>query len=120
MQETFNGSRAARLRWVLGKHEPFTRDGMTEVPVHWPLDTDIVGLPRPDEDTPPVVLDYARAVVREASVAPGELSTVTFHDWLVSGGNRIVLLREALAAARQKGVEIATIAQRPDWLPEVS
>lgn len=119
MEETFNGSPAARLRWLLGKHEPFTRDGMTEVPVHWPLDTDVVGLPRPDEDTPPAILDYARAVVRETAVAPGELTTVTFHDWLVTGGNRLVLLREALAAAREAGADISTIAQSPDWLPQV-
>jgi hypothetical protein len=93
---------------------------MIEVPVHWPLDSDIVGLPKPDEDTPPMILDYARAVVRESVVAPGELTTVTFHDWLVTGGNRIVLLREALAAARESGAIISTIAQRPDWLPEVT
>ena len=28
MNETFNDSRAARLRWLLGKRDPFTRDGM--------------------------------------------------------------------------------------------
>jgi peptidoglycan/xylan/chitin deacetylase (PgdA/CDA1 family) len=119
MKETFNDSRAARLRWVLGKHEPFTRDGMSEVPVHWPLDCDIVGLPKPDEDTPPLMLDFARAVVRENAVAPGELTTITFHDWLVTGGNRLVLLREALAAARKAGANISTIARSPNWLPEV-
>ena len=119
MRETFMDSRANRLRWLLGKHEPFIRDGMIEVPVHWPLDTDIVGLPKPDEDTPPLQMEYARAVVREAAVAPGELSTVTFHDWLVTGGNRIVLLKDTLAAARKAGTVISTIAQRPDWLPEV-
>jgi peptidoglycan/xylan/chitin deacetylase (PgdA/CDA1 family) len=120
MKERFKDSPASRLRWLLGEHEPFPRDGMIEVPVHWPLDSDIVGLPKPDEDTPPMILDYARAVVRESVVAPGELTTVTFHDWLVTGGNRIVLLREALAAARESGAIISTIAQRPDWLPEVT
>jgi peptidoglycan/xylan/chitin deacetylase (PgdA/CDA1 family) len=119
-KETFGDSPAGRLRWLLGKHEPFPRDGMLEVPVRWPLDTDILGLPKPDEDTPPMLLDYARAVVREAAVAPGELTTVTFHDWLVAGGNRIELLRETLAAAREAGAVISTIAQRPDWLPEAA
>jgi len=120
MRETFKDSRAARLRWLVGKHEPFTRDGMYEVPVHVPLDCDIIGYPKPDEDTPPLLLDFARAVLRENVVAPGELTTITFHDWLVTGGNRLVLLREALAAAREAGVNISTIARSPDWLPEAS
>jgi hypothetical protein len=42
---------------------------------------------------------------------------ITFHDWIVSGGNRITLLADALTTARQAGTEIATIAQHPDWLP---
>jgi peptidoglycan/xylan/chitin deacetylase (PgdA/CDA1 family) len=121
MRETFRGSRAARLRWLLGAHEPFTRDGVTEVPVHVPLDCDIIGTPKPDEDTPPWLLDFARAVLKEnAVVPPGELTTITFHDWLVTGGNRLTLLREALAAAREAGVNISTIARSPDWLLEVS
>jgi peptidoglycan/xylan/chitin deacetylase (PgdA/CDA1 family) len=120
MNETFGNSPAARLRWLLGKRDPFTRDGMTEVPVQAPLDCDLVGLPKPDEDTPQVILDYARAVVRESAVAPGKLTTITFHDWLVSGGNRLVLLRDALTAAREGGSVISTIAQSPDWLPEIA
>jgi hypothetical protein len=119
MNETFNDSPAARLRWLLGKRAPFTRDGMTEVPVHVPLDCDLIGLPKPREDTPQVTLDYARAVVREAAVAPGALTTITFHDWLVAGGNRLVLLRDALAAAREGGAVISTIARSPDWLSEI-
>ena len=70
MKETFNDSPTARLRWLLGKRDPFTRDGMTEVPVHVPLDCDLIGLPEPSEDTPQVTLDYARAVVRDAAAAP--------------------------------------------------
>ena len=46
--------------------------------------------------------------------------TFTFHDWLVTGGNRIVLLRGALAAAREAGSTISTIAQSPGWLPEIA
>lgn len=119
MNETFGGSRAGRLRWLLGRRDPFTRDGMTEVPVHVPLDCDLVGLPKPNEDTPQVILDYARAVVRAGVAASGGLSTITFHDWLVTGGNRLVLLRDALAAARGNGTAISTIAQSPEWLPKV-
>lgn len=120
MNETFSDSRMARLRWLLGKRAPFTRDGMTEVPVYLPLDCDLIGLPQPGEDTPQVTLDYARAVIREAALAPGDLGMITFHDWLVTGGNRLVLLRDALAAAREGGATISTIAQHPDWLPEAA
>jgi peptidoglycan/xylan/chitin deacetylase (PgdA/CDA1 family) len=119
-KENFLGSRAGRLRWLLGQRDPFTRDGMTEVPVHAPLDCELVGLPKPDEDTPQVILDYSRAVVRASAARPGELTTVTFHDWIVSGGNRLVLLADALTAARESGAVISTIAQSPGWLPEIA
>jgi peptidoglycan/xylan/chitin deacetylase (PgdA/CDA1 family) len=118
--ETFMDSRSARLRWLLGKCEPFTRNGMTEVPVRLPLECDLIGLPKPDEDTPQVLLDYARAVFTAAAAAPGSLTTITFHDWIVSTGNRLVLLRDALTAAREGGTIVSTIRQNPDWLPEVA
>jgi hypothetical protein len=108
------------MRWLLGKRAPFARDGMTEVPVYSPLDCDLVGLPRHDQDTPQAILDYGRAVVRSAAAVPGELTMVTFHDWIVSGGNRLVLLREALTAAREGGAVISTIAQSPDWLAGIA
>ena len=120
MAENFHGSATGRLRWLLNKRDPFTRDGMTEVPVQAPLDCDLVGLPKPDEDTPQATLEYSRAVIRAAAVTPGELTTITFHDWIVSGGNRLVLLADALDAARKGGAVISTIAQSPDWLPEVA
>lgn len=115
-KETFGGSPAGRLRWLLGRRAPFVRDGMTEVPVYAPLDCDLLGLPKPTDDTAPEALAYTRAVVRAAAVAPGRLSMITFHDWIVSGGNRLSLLGDCLAAARESGADIATIAQRPDWL----
>jgi peptidoglycan/xylan/chitin deacetylase (PgdA/CDA1 family) len=112
----FGGSPAARLRWLLGQRSPFTRDGMTEIPVYAPLDCDLLGLPRPSDDTPPEALAYTRAVVTAAAVAPDRLSMITFHDWIVSGGNRLSLLGDVLTAARESGADIATIAQRPEWL----
>ena len=60
-------------------------------------------------------MDYALAVVR-AAVKPGRLSTLTFHDWIVTGGNRIALLDEALAEGRKRGAVISTIARHPEWL----
>ena len=116
--ETFGGSAAGRLRWLTGQREPFNRAGLAEVPVYSPLDCDLIGLPAPGEDTPQVTLDYARAVFRQAVAAPaGGLSMITFHDWLVSGGNRLTLLRDSLRAAREAGTVISTIADSPGWLP---
>jgi len=115
-KDTFGGSLTGRMRWLLGHRPPFLRDGMTEIPIYSPLDCDLVGLPKPTDETSPEVLEYTRAVLHAAAVAPGRLSMITFHDWIVSGGNRIALLSDALAAARACESDIATIAERPEWL----
>ena len=99
VKETFGGSLAGRLRWLLGKRAPFIRDGLVEVPMYAPIDCDLLGLPTPDSDTPDDVLAYSRAVLTAAAARPGELTSVTFHDWIVSGGNRLGLLGDVLAAA---------------------
>lgn len=112
----FGGSPTARLRWLLGKRPPYVQDGLVEVPVYVPLDCDLLGQPRPDADTPPDTLAYTRAVVQTAAATRRDLTMITFHDWIVSGGNRLSLLGDALAAARQSGTTISTVADNPDWL----
>jgi peptidoglycan/xylan/chitin deacetylase (PgdA/CDA1 family) len=119
-KETFGGSPARRLRWLLGKRSPFIRDGLVEIPVYAPLDCDLLGLPTPEAETPREALAYSRAVVRASAVTPGGLTMITFHDWIVSGGNRLVLLEDALATARDSGMVISTIADNPDWLPSTA
>ena len=121
LRETFGESPAERLLWLLRDRRPFFRDGLVEVPLYAPLDCDLLGLPTPQSETRPEMLAYAQAVVKAAAVeAPGILTMVTFHDWIVSGGNRLVLLEEALTAAREAGVSISTVAANPHWLPEVA
>ena len=121
MHETFGESPMKRLQWLVGQRGPFCRDGLVEVPLYAPLDCDLLGLPTPQSLTQPRMLAYARAVVKAAAVeAPGTLAMVTFHDWIVSGGNRLVLLNDTLAAAREAGITISTIAANPHWLPEVA
>lgn len=115
--ETFGGSPAGRLRWLLGKRAPFFRDGLVEIPVYAPFDCDLLGLPTPEEETPQDVLAYSRAVVRAAAATPGGLTMITFHDWIVAGGNRLLLLGDALTAARDADMIISTIAENPTWLP---
>jgi peptidoglycan/xylan/chitin deacetylase (PgdA/CDA1 family) len=116
-REDFLGSPARRLSWLLGGRAPFERAGLLEVPLYAPLDCDLLGLPRPQADTPPELLGYARAVLRATALAPGAMAMATFHDWIVSGGNRLVLLDDALAAACDAGVDVSTIAASPHWLP---
>jgi peptidoglycan/xylan/chitin deacetylase (PgdA/CDA1 family) len=119
-KETFAGSPVGRLRWLLGHRPPFIRDGLVEVPVYSPLDCDLIGLPTPEADTSPQALAYASAVVKAAIAGPDPLTMITFHDWIVSGGNRPALLRDALASARARGMAISTIAANPDWLPSLA
>jgi Polysaccharide deacetylase len=115
-RETFGGSPAGRLRWLLGGRPPFLRDGLVEVPLYGPLDCDLLGLPTPTQNTPPNLLAYAGAAMRACAVDPGMLRMVTFHDWILAGGNRNGLLADTLAAARDADVEVSTIAENPDWL----
>jgi hypothetical protein len=119
-REDFLGSPAGRLSWLLGGRAPFERAGLLEVPLYAPLDCDLLGLPRPQDDTPPDLLGYARAVLRTTATAPGAMAMATFHDWIVSGGNRLVLLDDVLAAASDAGVDVSTTAASPHWLPAVA
>jgi hypothetical protein len=118
-KETFGGSPIGRLRWLLGQRPPFARYGMIEILTYVPLDCDLLGLPRPTDDTTSEALAYTRAVVSAAAADLGQLSMITFHDWIVSGGNRLSLFGDALAIARENEVDIATIAQRAEGLPTV-
>ena len=120
VKDTFGGSSLQRLRWLLSTRPPFLRDGLVEVPMHAPIDCDLLGLPAPDADTPAHVLDYARAVFAAAAARPGELTGVTFHDWIVSGSNRLALLGDTLAAARASRMSIATIPDSGGWLAAAS
>jgi peptidoglycan/xylan/chitin deacetylase (PgdA/CDA1 family) len=119
-REDFLGSPAGRLSWLLSGRSPFERAGLLEVPLYAPLDCDLLGLPRPQADTPPDLLGYARAVLRSVATAPGAMAMATFHHWIVSGGNRLVLLDDALAAASDAGVDVSTTAASPHWLPAVA
>jgi len=118
MRDTFGGSWTERLRWLLNGRVPFIRDGLVEVPLYTPLDCDLLGTPPPWQDTPAAMLGYARAVIKAAAAAPGALNMITFHDWIVSSGNRLVLLDDALAAARAARVTVSTVAANPHWLPQ--
>ena len=112
----FGGSSTERLRWLLGKRPPFVQrwagrgSGLRSARLR------PIGPAEARVDTPPDTLAYTRAVVETAAATRRDLTMITFHDWIVSGGNRLALLGDALATARQSGTVISTIADNPDWL----
>jgi len=117
-RETFAGSAPGRLRWLLDGRPPFRRGRLTEIPLYAPLDCDLLGLPAPQQDTAPYLLAYARSALCDAVARPAAAAMVTFHDWIVAGGNRMVLLDEILKTAEKTGLEVSTIAGSAHWLAE--
>lgn len=84
------------LRWLLGGTPPFKKNGLVEIRAHAPFDCELVGLPRPTEPTPQILLDYAvDTLVKNASEAKGSYS-ITFHDWIVGSNNRTQILERVL------------------------
>jgi peptidoglycan/xylan/chitin deacetylase (PgdA/CDA1 family) len=117
-RETFAGSAPARLRWLLAGRPPFRRGRLAEIPLYAPLDCDLLGLPAPGQDTAPYLLAYARSALRDAVARPAAAAMITFHDWIVAGGNRLVLLDDVLRTAEKTGLEVSTIAGSAHWLAE--
>jgi Polysaccharide deacetylase len=119
-RETFAGSAFGRLRWLLAGCPPFLRENLAEVPLYAPLDCDLVGLPAPQQDTAPYLLSYARSALRDVVSRPAAAGMIIFHDWIITGGNRLVLLDDVLKASGEMDVNVSTIAGSPDWLAELT
>jgi len=117
-RETFARSAPGRLRWLLAGRAPFRRGRLTEIPLYAPLDCDLLGLPAPGQDTEPYLLAYARSALCDAVAQPAAAAMITFHDWIVAGGNRLVLLDDVLRTAAKTGLEVSTIAGSAHWLAE--
>jgi hypothetical protein len=83
-----------------------------------PLDCVLLGLPAPRQDTAPYLLAYARLALRDAVARPAAAAMITFHDWIVAGGNCLVLLDDVLRTAEKNGLEVSTIAGSAHWLAE--
>ena len=82
---------------------------MLEVPVYGPLDCHLVGLPDPVTATPQGLIDYAAFAYRETLAVGGQITMLTFHDWLISGGNRLSLLDGVLTAAAELSLPTTTV-----------
>jgi peptidoglycan/xylan/chitin deacetylase (PgdA/CDA1 family) len=119
-RDTFAGSALGRLRWLLGGRPPFLRDGLAEFPLYAPLDCDLLGLPAPQQDTAPDLLAYARSALCGAVSQPAAAAAmITFHDWIIAGGNRLALLDDVLKAAGKAGLNVSTIERSPHLLAEL-
>jgi hypothetical protein len=116
--EAFAESAPGRIRWLLTGRAPFRRGRLAEIPLYAPLDCDLLGLPAPGQDTAPYLLAYARSALCDAVARPAAAAMITFHDWIVAGGNRLVLLDDVLRTAARTGLEVSTIAGSAHWLAE--
>jgi peptidoglycan/xylan/chitin deacetylase (PgdA/CDA1 family) len=117
------GSRARTLRWMLAGSPPYDHAGLVEIPVTGPLDTTVLGLPGPGRDSPAAELEFGAFAMRCGLSARGGIAMLTFHDWLITGANRIVLLERMLAAIDGLGLQsvrgVDVLSDRGDgWRPD--
>ncbi len=101
------------VRWLAAGAPPFYRDGLLELAVSSPLDCDLVGFPEPSVQTPAPLLDYAAFALERILHGPAAVKMLTFHDWIISGGNRLSLLERLLAHLRERGM--VACAPRDCW-----
>jgi peptidoglycan/xylan/chitin deacetylase (PgdA/CDA1 family) len=98
------------VRWLLNGYPPFYRDALLEIPVYSPLDSDLLGFPRPSVPSPEPLLDFARFALESCLARPGQLSMLTFHDWLIAGANRLALLDGVLSFIPEANVQPGSVA----------
>ncbi len=84
-------------RWLLNGCPPFHRDTLLEIPLYSPLDCDLLGFPAPSVPSPQSLLDFARFALDSRLAGPGQVSMLTFHDWIIGGANRLALLDGVLS-----------------------
>ena len=89
---------AANIRWINEGAAPFERYGLLEIPISSPLDCDMLGLPKPDEDTSDDFLRYAITTLTGGVKRRGDFYNVTFHDWIIGSSNRLQLLDNFLSS----------------------
>jgi hypothetical protein len=92
---------------------PFWRGDVIEYPLLSPMDCDLIGLPLPNDPTPPALLAYARWALLERARRTEQLCTFTFHDWIIGTANRLDLLEEVLAALAGSGHWLLPGLHRP-------
>lgn len=107
------GSPRSAAAWLRDGYPPFHRDGLLEVPVSGPLDCDLLGFPSRTTPSPKSMLDFARCGLRAALRGPGRIGMVTFHDWLITGANRLGLMDRVLGMLTNLPLRVVTVSG--DW-----
>jgi hypothetical protein len=87
----------ANQHWLLNGCLPFMRGELLEVPVYSPLDCDLLGLPKPSEQSSDKVIAYATNAYVGGLNKKGEIYSLNFHDWIIGSQNRIAVLDDTLA-----------------------
>ncbi len=105
------GSARSAIRWLRRGFPPFFRGQLLEVPLYSPLDCDLIGFSAPSTLTPPSMLEFARFALRTALSRSGPLTMLTFHDWLIAGGNRLALLDDLLGSFAACSVQAVTVEE---------
>jgi len=86
----------ANVKWLYKGMSPFNRDNIIEFPIFSPLDCDLLGLPKPEENTPDNMIQYAIEVLTEGAKKRGDFYSITFHDWIIGTANRTQILEKIL------------------------
>jgi glycosyltransferase involved in cell wall biosynthesis/peptidoglycan/xylan/chitin deacetylase (PgdA/CDA1 family) len=109
-RDRVGGSMPSAIRWLKSGRPPFYRGGLLEIPVYCPMDCDLLGLPDPAQPSPQTLLDFARFALL-AGLSRGPLAMLSFHDWIITGGNRLSLLEGLLSALPALGVRAVTVEE---------
>jgi hypothetical protein len=86
----------ANIRWLDRGATPFGRYGLLEIPIHTPLDCDLLGYPKPDENSPDDFVNYAVATLAGGVERKGKFYSMSFHDWIIGSSNRVSILENTL------------------------
>jgi glycosyltransferase involved in cell wall biosynthesis len=86
----------ANIKWLISGAGPFRRDNIIELPILTPLDCDLIGLPKPAENTPDYIIRYMINTLSGGIEKKGYFYSITFHDWIVGTANRTQLLEKIL------------------------
>jgi hypothetical protein len=75
------------------------------------MDCDLVGVPEPSAPSAESLLKFARFALLSILSQPGPFTMLTFHDWIIAGGNRLALLDQLLSSLHEIDVHAVTVEE---------
>ena len=109
--DRLGGSTRSAIRWLRSGCPPFYRGSLLEIPLYSPMDCDLLGLPEPSEPTAESLLDFARFSLLSTLSQSRPFTMLTFHDWIIAGGNRLSLFDQLLSSLHELGVQAVTVEE---------